>query len=73
MVKFGKVLTAMITPFDPNLQVDYRAAQELAVRLIQSGSDGVVVAGTTGESPTLTKTEKLTLFKAVVEAVGGEV
>ncbi|HEX7713064.1 MAG TPA: 4-hydroxy-tetrahydrodipicolinate synthase [Bacillota bacterium] len=72
MVKFGKVLTAMITPFDPNLQVDYRAAQELAVRLIQSGSDGVVVAGTTGESPTLTKTEKLTLFKAVVEAVGGE-
>lgn len=71
MVKFGKLLTAMVTPFDANLQVNYQAAQELAVKLIESGSDGVVVAGTTGESPTLTKKEKLALFKAVVEAVGG--
>lgn len=71
MVKFGKVLTAMVTPFDGNLQVNYQAAQELAVRLIDSGSDGLVVAGTTGESPTLTKKEKVALFKAVVEAVGG--
>lgn len=71
MVKFGRVLTAMVTPFDGNLQVNYQAAQELAVRLIESGSDGLVVAGTTGESPTLTKKEKVTLFKAVVEAVGG--
>lgn len=71
MIKFGKVLTAMVTPFDANLEVNYQAAQELAVHLINSGSDGVVVAGTTGESPTLTKKEKLTLFKVVVEAVGG--
>jgi 4-hydroxy-tetrahydrodipicolinate synthase len=72
MIKFGKVLTAMVTPFNQNLQVNYQAAQELAVRLVESGSDGVVVAGTTGESPTLTKQEKLGLFKAVVEAVGGK-
>lgn len=72
MVKLGKVLTAMVTPFDQNLEVNYQAAQELASRLIDSGSDGVVVAGTTGESPTLSKTEKLNLFKVVVEAVGGK-
>lgn len=71
MIKFGKVLTAMVTPFDANLEVNYQAAQELAVHLINSGSDGIVVAGTTGESPTLTKNEKINLFKAVVEAVGG--
>lgn len=71
MVKFGRVLTAMVTPFDSNLQINYQTAQELAIRLMESGSDGVVVAGTTGESPTLTRKEKLTLFKAVVEAVGG--
>lgn len=71
MVKFGKVLTAMVTPFDQNLQVNYQAVRELAIRLIESGSDGIVVAGTTGESPTLSKDEKITLFKTVVEAVGG--
>lgn len=72
MVKLGKVLTAMVTPLDQNLAVNYQAAQELASRLIDSGSDGVVVAGTTGESPTLTRTEKVSLFKAVVEAVGSK-
>jgi 4-hydroxy-tetrahydrodipicolinate synthase len=72
VIKFGKLLTAMVTPFDENLEVDYQRAQELAVRLIESGSDGVVVAGTTGESPTLTKKEKIGLFKAVVEAIGGK-
>jgi 4-hydroxy-tetrahydrodipicolinate synthase len=71
VIKFGKLLTAMVTPFDENLEVDYQKAQELAVRLVESGSDGVVVAGTTGESPTLTKKEKMGLFKAVVEAIGG--
>ena len=71
MVKFGTVLTAMVTPYNQNLQVNYQGAQELAVRLLESGSDGVVVAGTTGESPTLTQKEKLGLFRAVVEAVGG--
>ncbi len=70
MLKLGRVLTAMVTPFDQNLQVNYHAAQELAVRLIDSGSDGLVIAGTTGESPTLSKQEKLNLFRAVVEAVG---
>lgn len=72
MVKFGKLLTAMVTPFTPNLEVDLAAAQELAAKLIASGSDGVVVAGTTGESPTLSKKEKLALFKAVVEAIGSK-
>jgi len=72
MVKLGKVLTAMVTPFDQNLAVNYQVSQELANRLIDSGSDGVVVAGTTGESPTLTKAEKVNLFKAVVEAIGGK-
>ncbi|HBE80289.1 MAG TPA: 4-hydroxy-tetrahydrodipicolinate synthase, partial [Firmicutes bacterium] len=72
MIKFGKVLTAMVTPFNQNLQVNYQAAQELALKLVESGSDGVVVAGTTGESPTLSKQEKLGLCKAVVEAVGGK-
>ncbi len=72
MVKLGRVLTAMVTPFDQNLQVNYQAAQELAARLIDSGSDGLVVAGTTGESPTLSKQEKLQLFRAVVEVVGSK-
>lgn len=72
MVKFGKVLTAMVTPFNEDLEVDYQRAQELVVRLIESGSDGVVVSGTTGESPTLTKKEKLNLFRVVVEAIGGK-
>ena len=72
MVKFGRVLTAMVTPFDEKLEIDYQAAQALAVRLVESGSDGVVVSGTTGESPTLAKKEKVALFKAVVEAIGGK-
>jgi 4-hydroxy-tetrahydrodipicolinate synthase len=72
MVKLGKLLTTMVTPFDTNLEVDYQVAQELVVRLTESGSDGVVVAGATGEAPTLTKSEKIGLFKAVVEAIGGK-
>jgi 4-hydroxy-tetrahydrodipicolinate synthase len=72
VVKFGKVLTAMVTPFNEDMEVDYQRTQELVVRLIESGSDGVVVSGTTGESPTLTKKEKLNLFRTVVEAIGGK-
>jgi 4-hydroxy-tetrahydrodipicolinate synthase len=72
MVKLGKLITAMITPFDSELKVDYQAAWELARRLVESGSDGLVVAGTTGESPTLSQNEKIALFKTVVEAVGGK-
>jgi len=72
MIDFGRVLTAMVTPFDANGEVDYAAARELAVKLVESGSDGLVVAGTTGESPTLSKKEKLALFQTVVEAVKGK-
>lgn len=67
---FGRLFTAMVTPFDKDLEVDYKKAQELAEHLIANGNDGIVVAGTTGESPTLTNTEKLNLFKAVKDVVG---
>ncbi len=70
MSALGRLLTAMVTPFDKDLQVDYERAQELAVRLLETGSDGVVVCGTTGESPTLTNEEKLRLFREVKSAVG---
>lgn len=62
----------MITPFTRDLAVDYVVARKLARHLVQSGSDGLVVCGTTGESPTLTRDEKLELFKIVVDEVGGE-
>lgn len=67
---FGNVLTAMVTPFDENLEVNYDAAAKLAKYLAENGSDGIVVAGTTGETPTLSKDEKVKLFKVVKEAVG---
>ena len=60
----------MVTPFEENDGVDYAAAQRLALALLESGSDGLVVAGTTGEAPTLTQGEKLSLFDAVKQAVG---
>ncbi|MBE3573963.1 MAG: 4-hydroxy-tetrahydrodipicolinate synthase [Firmicutes bacterium] len=72
MKKFGRVLTAMVTPFTKDLQVDYEGAARLAQYLTENGSDGLVVAGTTGESPTLTHEEKLKLFSTVVDAVGGK-
>lgn len=72
MVEFGRVLTAMVTPFNKEGEVDYETAGKLARRLVENGSDGMVVAGTTGESPTLSETEKLRLFGTVVEAVGGK-
>ena len=70
---FGRVLTAMVTPFDSSLEVDYGQARKLAGYLADNGSDGIVVAGTTGESPTLTREEKIRLFEAVVDEVGGRV
>src|ERR671911_1883139 len=70
MTEFGRVLTAMVTPFTPEGEVDYRRAQELADALIASGSDGLVVTGTTGESPTLTNEEKLRLYREVRAAIG---
>lgn len=67
---FGRVITAMITPFNAEGQVAYDVAQSLAVYLVEQGSDGLVICGTTGESPTLTWEEELQLFRAVKEAVG---
>ncbi|MHB8918278.1 MAG: 4-hydroxy-tetrahydrodipicolinate synthase [Desulfocucumaceae bacterium] len=69
---FGRVLTAMITPFSKDMSVDYNVVRKLARHLAQSGSDGLVVCGTTGESPTLTREEKVELFRVVVEEVGGQ-
>ncbi len=70
---FGRLLTAMVTPFDQNLQVDYAKVEELVEHLIATGSDGIVVAGTTGESPTLSHEEKVELFRKVKEIVKGRV
>ena len=67
---FGDVLTAVITPFAEDGSIDYGAFWRLGRHLSDSGSDGIVVAGTTGESPTLSKVEKIALFKAAVDAVG---
>jgi len=69
----GTILTAMVTPFDADLAIDHGKLAELAEYLIGSGSDGLVVAGTTGESPTLTDDEKSAMFRTVVEAVGDRV
>jgi len=71
MVKLGRLLTAMVTPFDFEGNVDYEQARRLSLALLESGSDGLVVSGTTGERPTLTDEEQLRLFTAVKEAVGG--
>jgi 4-hydroxy-tetrahydrodipicolinate synthase len=70
---FGQVLTAMVTPFDSKGEIDFHATAQLVHYLITNGSDGLVVAGTTGESPTLTVEEKLQLFQAVVKAARGRV
>ena len=69
-MEIGRLLTAMVTPFDENGQVDYAQAKRLAVALLESGSDGLVIAGTTGESPTLSNDEKLNLFSEIKAAVG---
>jgi len=70
MKKFGRLLTAMVTPFDAQGSIDYVQARKLARGLLDSGSDGVVVAGSTGEFPTLSHDEKLKLFDEVKSAVG---
>ncbi|HJX60955.1 MAG TPA: 4-hydroxy-tetrahydrodipicolinate synthase [Dehalococcoidia bacterium] len=71
MAEIGRLLTAMVTPFDDRGEVDYAQARRLAQALLDSGSDGVVVSGTTGEAPTLTHEEKLRLFTEVKQAVDG--
>lgn len=68
--RFGEVLTAMVTPFDSNGDLSVERARELARHLVDHGSDGLVVCGTTGESPTLSHDEKMALFQAVVDEVG---
>lgn len=67
--EIGRLLTAMVTPFKGDGAVDYEAAQQLAVRLVKDGSDGVVVAGTTGEAPALSDVEKIELVRSVKEAI----
>ena len=70
MAEIGRLLTAMVTPFDEKGDVDFEQAKKLAHALLDSGSDGVVLSGTTGESPTLTTDEKMHLFREVKQSVG---
>lgn len=72
MVNFGRVITAMITPFKEDGSVNYTVAEQLAVYLADNGSDAIVVCGTTGESPTLTRDEEYELFQVVQKAVAGK-
>lgn len=72
-MNFGQVLTAMVTPFDRKGEIDYPATKNLVEHLITNGTDAVVVAGTTGESPTLSTEEKIELFKFVVKQVNGRI
>ena len=70
--EIGTLLTAMVTPFKASGSVDYEAAASLAVMLVADGSDGVVVSGTTGESPSLSDAEKIELLRAVRDAIPGK-
>jgi 4-hydroxy-tetrahydrodipicolinate synthase len=70
-IDFGRVLTAMVTPFNKDFSINFDLVRKLASHLVQSGSDGLVIAGTTGEGPTLTKEEKIEMYKTVVQEVGG--
>ncbi len=72
MKELGRLLTAMVTPFDEQGEVDYQQAKRLALALLKSGSDGVVISGTTGESPVLFREEKLRLFAEVKSALGNQ-
>src|SRR5215475_13820294 len=67
---FGRMLTAMVTPFTPDGDLDVDGAARLAEHLVDNGNDGLVISGTTGESPTTTDAEKDQLLRAVIEAVG---
>lgn len=68
----GDVVTAMVTPFDKDLNINYQAAEKLANHLVDTGTETILVAGTTGESPTLTHEEELELLKVVKSAVSGK-
>lgn len=69
-INIGEVITAMVTPFNEDLEVDYGKVEKLADYLINNGSDGILVAGTTGESPTLTHEEEIEVLKTVKNVVG---
>lgn len=69
MVKWGRLITAMVTPFDEELNVDFQAASSLAIKLVEEGSTALVVTGTTGEAPTLTEDEKINLYKIIKASV----
>ena len=69
-MEFGRLITAMVTPFDDEDRVDYAQAGRLANALLDSGSDGVLLAGTTGEAPVLTVEERLRLFREVKNSLG---
>ncbi len=73
MTIFGRVCTAMVTPFDGKGNVDFQKTTQLIEYLINNGTDSLVISGTTGESPTLTTEEKLALFKHVVKIVNKRV
>jgi 4-hydroxy-tetrahydrodipicolinate synthase len=73
VVQFGKIATAMVTPFDHKGNIDFAKTTQLVNYLIKNGTDSLVVAGTTGESPTLTTEEKIALFRHVVQVVDGRV
>ena len=72
-MEMPRLVTAMVTPFDDNLEVNYSRAAQLAEYLADNGTQGIVVAGTTGEAPVLSDEEKLRLFKAVKEQVGDKI
>ncbi len=69
---YGQIITAMVTPFDENNQINYSKVTELMTYLINNGSDAIIVSGTTGESPTLSYQEKIDLFKHAVKVADGK-
>ncbi len=71
-IDFGRLLTAMITPFDREGKVDYTKAEQLAMHLVETGTDTIVVCGTTGESPTLSWDEEYKLFSVLQQAIAGK-
>ena len=71
--RFGRLITAMITPFKENLDLDLDRTEELADRLVKGGTDSIIVCGTTGESPTVFYPQKIEVIKAVVRAVDGRI
>ncbi len=72
MTEIGRLITAMITPFDDEGNVNYEEAQRLAISLVKAGCDGFVITGTTGESPTLSTDEKLRLYSEIKQVVGDQ-